>query len=119
MQLLWINSIGIIIIGLIIYWFWFSKPRAVKTSGRQVNITVDNGVYTPASIEFRAGEQIKLNFLRKDPTPCAEKVVFSGLNISEELPINKEKVIVLKVDQPGEYEFCCEMQMYRGRIIVK
>ena len=119
MELLWINAIGLIIIGFIVYWFWFSKPAAVKTTGREVNITVDNGVYTPASIEIKVGELIKLNFLRKDPSPCAEKVIFSALYISEDLPINKEKLIEVAINQPGEYEFTCQMQMYRGSLIVK
>ena len=119
MELIWINSIGLCLIGLIIYWFWLAKPKITKSSGRKIDITVDNGVYSPARIEIVVGQPVTLNFLRKDPSPCAEKVVFSSLNISEDLPINKEKRIELTIEQPGEYEFTCQMQMYRGSITAK
>ncbi|MEJ2142715.1 MAG: cupredoxin domain-containing protein [Gammaproteobacteria bacterium] len=119
MNVLYINIAGLIVIGFIVYWFWLSRPVAVKTIGKEIDIIVDNGVYTPASIEIKAGEAVVLNFLRKDASPCAEKVIFAGLNISKELPINKKESIKLKIDQPGEYEFTCQMQMYRGRLIVE
>lgn len=114
-----INSIGILLIALIIYWFWLTKPKILKASKNIVNVIVNDGVYTPARIEVEAGKPVTLNFLRKDPSPCAEKVIFSDLNISKELPINKEKAIELKIEKPGEYEFTCQMQMYRGTLIVK
>jgi plastocyanin domain-containing protein len=117
MNLAFINSIALLLIGLIIYWFWLSKPETHKTSEKKINITVDDGVYTPARIEIEADKPVTLNFLRKDASPCAEKVIFSDLNISEDLPINKEKAIEIKVPQPGEYEFTCQMQMYRGTLI--
>jgi len=118
MELAWLNSAGIILIALIIYWFWFSKPKSVKTTAREIDIVVNNGVYSPSRIEINAGDTVLLNFLRKDPSPCAEKVIFSDLNISEDLPINKNKAVKIKAPQPGEYEFTCQMQMYRGTLIV-
>lgn len=118
MEMLWINMAGIILIALIIYWFWLSKPRSVKITAREIDIVVNEGVYSPSRIEINAGDTILLNFLRKDPSPCAEKVIFSDLNISEDLPINKSKAIEIKTPQPGEYEFTCQMQMYRGTLIV-
>lgn len=114
-----INIAGLLVIVFIVYWFWVAKPVAVKSIEHEVNITVDNGVYTPASIEISAGEPVTLNFLRKDASPCAEKVIFADLNISEDLPINKSKAIQIKAPQQGEYEFTCQMQMYRGKLIVK
>jgi plastocyanin domain-containing protein len=114
-----LNLLGLLVIVLIIYWFWLAKPRTFKVSKNTIDITVNDGVYTPARIEVNAGKPVTLTFLRQDPSPCAEKVVFSALNISEELPINKKKAIQLKIEQPGEYEFTCQMQMYRGTLIVK
>ena len=114
-----INSLGVLLIALIIYWFWFAKPKSLIAEKNSVDIIVNDGVYTPAHIEIEVGKPVMLKFLRKDPSPCAEKVIFSALNISEELPINKKKAIQLKIEQPGEYEFTCQMQMYRGTLIVK
>ena len=127
MELLWVNVSGVILIGLIIYWFWFSKVKAVKASRdthsgadiSEIDIVVENGIYTPARIEIASGESVVLNFLRKDPAPCAEKVVFSDLNISRDLPINKRLAIQIKNIESGEYEFTCQMKMYRGTLIVK
>ena len=128
MDLLWINVSGAILIALIIYWFWFSKVKAVKASRNahinsadisEIDIVVENGIYTPARIEIASGESVVLNFLRKDPSPCAEKVVFSGLNISQDLPIDKSIAIQIKNPQSGEHEFTCQMKMYRGTLIVK
>ena len=119
MDLIIFNLAGFIVIALIIYWFWIAKPKALKTSGQTITVLVKNGVYSPARIEIEAGTPVKLSFLREDPSPCAEKVIFASLNISEDLPINKEKMIELEIKQPGEYEFTCQMQMYRGSLIVK
>lgn len=114
-----INILGLLLIALIIYWFWLAKPRSHKAESNRVTVVVNDGVYTPARIEVDTGKTVILEFLRKDPSPCAEKVVFPDLNISEELPINKKKMIEIKTDHPGEYEFTCQMQMYRGSLIVK
>lgn len=119
MNLVFINSIGLLLIGLIIFWFWFSKSKSVKATTREIDIIVDGGVYSPSRIEIKQGDTVYLNFLRRDPSPCAEKVIFNGLNINEELPVNHSKRIKIKVSQQGEYEFTCQMQMYRGTLIVK
>lgn len=117
--MIFINITGLLLIILIVYWFWLSKPKSLKTSGHTITVLVKDGVYSPARIEIEAGKPVKLNFLREDPSPCAEKVIFTSLNISEDLPINKEKMIEIEIKQPGEYEFTCQMQMYRGSLIVK
>lgn len=119
MNILLINIIGFLLIGLIIYWFWFSKPKPVKASTKEIDIIVDNGVYSPSRIEIKKGDTVFLNFLRKDPSPCAEKVIFSDLNISEDLPVNHKTRVEIKIQQQGEYEFTCQMQMYRGTLIVQ
>lgn len=119
MNLVLINSAGLLLIGFIIYWFWFAKPRTVKTTSKEIEIIVDDGIYSPSHIQVGVGESITLRFLRKDPSPCAEKVVFSSLNISEDLPINKHKDVTITIDQAGEYEFTCQMQMYRGTLLVQ
>lgn len=59
----------------------------------------------------------ELRFLRKDTSPCAATVVFSGLDISEELPLNKPKDIRLPPLAAGKHPFICQMQMYRGELL--
>jgi plastocyanin domain-containing protein len=117
MEALVINLIGIALIALIVWWFWISKPKALRVENRIVDIVVDGGVYTPARIEVPAGEKITLRFLRKDPSPCAEQVIFESFGTSEELTIGKVKEIELLPAEPGEYSFTCQMQMYRGTLV--
>lgn len=113
-----VNSIGLILIFLIIWWFWIKKPQSHKVTSNEINITVDNGVYSPASIEVKLGQPVKLIFLRKDPSPCAEKVIFEKLGISIDLPVNKQVETIIKPEQAGEYTFNCQMKMYVGSLKV-
>ncbi len=117
---LWVNLLGMGLIMLIVWWFWLSRPRAQQTVGdAPVTVLVADGVYTPSRIEARAGQPLMLRFLRKDPSPCAEKVIFEKLNVSAELPVGKPYQLRLPPLVPGEYVFTCEMRMYRGSLVVK
>lgn len=116
---LWVNLAGLVIIAAIIWWFWLSKPKAKRVQSGVVDIVVENGVYTPARIEVQAGEGLTLRFLRKDASPCAEKVIFAGLGITTELPLNEPVDVRLDAVPAGEYEFTCQMQMYRGSLVVR
>ncbi len=113
-----INLIGLSLIALIIWWFWIKKPQSLKASSDVVEVIVENGVYTPARIEVKSGQTVKLSFVRKDPSLCAEKVIFDELNLSFDLPINKPVLVNIKPEQAGEYAFTCQMKMYVGSLSV-
>jgi plastocyanin domain-containing protein len=113
-----INLLGLVLIMLIIWWFWLSKnPKAMTEASDEVTIYVQDGVYQPDLIKVKANQPITLRFIRKDPQPCAEIVVFNTLAISKVLPLNKPVDINIRPQQPGEFEFTCQMGMYRGKII--
>ncbi len=80
---------------------------------------MDNGVNAPASIEVPVGKPVTLRFLRKDPSPCAEKVLFDDLGVSADLPLDKPVTVTVTPAKPGEYEFTCQMRMYRGRLVAR
>ncbi len=115
-----VNVIGVALIGLIIWWFWLSKPAlySAKTAG-VIDILVKDGVYQPAYIQVERNQPITLRFTRIDAIPCAEIVIFNTLNISQQLPLNQPVDIKLKLEKPGEYEFTCQMGMYRGKLMVE
>ncbi len=114
------NLAGLISIGLIVWWFWLYRPQALRVAGTQpIEITVADGVYTPARIEVPAGKPVTLRFLRQDSNPCAEKTLFDSLGVSADLPMGKPMDVVVTPPQPGEYEFTCQMRMYRGVLVAK
>lgn len=113
-----INLLGLLLIALIVWWFWIYKPKAVSVDKDRMTVVVDNGTYEPSRIQLAAGQSTTLRFFRKDASPCAATVVFPEFDISEELPLNKPKDIRLPPLASGEYTFTCQMQMYRGELIV-
>lgn len=118
-----INLAGLFLIALIIWWFWLYSPKQQRSAADKdktvFNIVVEDGVYQPATIVLSAHKTAILNFIRKDATPCAEMVIFPELKISEELPLNKEFAIALPMLEKGKYRFHCQMQMYKGVVIVE
>ncbi|MBI5450560.1 MAG: cupredoxin domain-containing protein [Gammaproteobacteria bacterium] len=118
--MLWvINLLGLLLLGLIIWWFWGVRPQVKAMPATQpIEVLVADGVYVPAFIGVPAGQGVTLHFLRKDPSPCAEKVIFAGLGISADLALNSHTEVTLPPLAVGEYEFTCQMQMYRGRLKV-
>lgn len=120
MNLLLINIIGLALIALIVYWFWIYKPKNVQAKDKDtINVIVEDGVYQPSHISVPSGTEVTLEFHRKDETPCAEMVIFPDLDISESLPLNKTKSIKLKSLEKGSYQFHCQMQMYKGELVVE
>ncbi len=113
-----INVFGLLLIALIIWWFWLYKPGEGSVGEGNIVITVENGIYQPSRLKVSAGQPTTLTFLRKDASPCAATVIFPDSELSEELPLNKAKAIVLPPMPPGEHPFTCQMQMYRGTLVV-
>ena len=114
-----VNVVGLALIGFIIYWFWLSKSKTQQVTESTIEVVVDDGAYLPSRIEVPLGRATTLRFIRKDPNPCTEKVILDDFNISADLVLDKKTDVIIKPEQSGEFSFHCEMQMYRGTIIVK
>lgn len=125
-QPLWVKGAvtagGLSLIGLELWWFLFSKPKswwATAQDGMQeVTITVDGG-YEPNRIVVKAGLPVRLKFDRKDPSSCLEEVRFPDFRIARSLPLNETTTIEFTPEQPGQYEFTCGMNMFRGMVEVQ
>jgi plastocyanin domain-containing protein len=108
---------GLGLIGLELWWFLLSKPksRQARTKGgvQEVTVTVDGG-YEPSQIVVQAGQPVRLNFDRKDPSSCLEEVRFPDFHIAQDLPLNQVTTIEFTPEKPGKYEFTCGMNMFRG-----
>ena len=89
---------------------------ATRDRGGPMEILVENGVYTPARIEVPA-ETRDTGFLRKESEPVRRKGFIHHAGVSAELPLDKPVTLTLTLDKPGEYEFTCQMRMYRGTLV--
>lgn len=115
-----VNIFGLLLISAIVWWFWFSKSRINFTKAEDfIEIIIKNGIYKPAYIQVQINRPLTLRFIREDANPCAEIVVFASLDINQQLPLHKPTDIHLTLQNAGEYEFACQMGMYRGKLIAK
>ena len=125
-QPLWVKGAvtagGLGLIGLELWWFLLSKPKSRKaaTQGgiQEITVTVDGG-YEPSQIVVQAGQPVRLNFDRKDPSSCLEEVRFPDFRIAQALPLNQITPIEFTPEKPGRYEFTCGMNMFRGVVEVQ
>ena len=118
-----VTLIGFGLIAFIVWYFWLWKRESVaaQTSAggiQVVDVTVRGG-YQPAAILVKAGQPLRLNFTRRESTPCGEEVVLPEFGKRAHLPENKTVPIELTVEKPGEYEFTCGMNMYKGKLIAQ
>ena len=114
---------GLAIIVWVVWYFWLWKGETVnakvKEKGvQEVDVTVKGG-YQPASILVRAGQPVKLNFTRRKASTCGEEVVLPGFGKRAHLPQDQTVSVEVLPDKPGEYEFTCGMNMYRGKLIAE
>lgn len=116
---IFINAAGLGLIGLIVWWFWLYQPKQKNLLSGELEVLVENGVYEPAHIIVPAHKAFAMRFLRKDPSSCAEQVLFPDLAISSNLALNKTQEIQMPALEPGRYDFHCQMQMYRGQLEAK
>lgn len=114
-----VNGAGLLLMAATVAWFWLWPRRPVTVAATAaIDIRVENGVYAPDTIEIRRGQTTTLNFLRVDPSPCAEQVIFHDLGLSARLPVGQMRSVAITPQQTGSYRFTCQMQMYRGTLRV-
>ncbi len=88
-----------------------------ESSQRQIRITEQG--YEPKQIVLPANEPATIEFLRTvDPT-CADVLIIKKLGIRKDLPLNKPVKIEVPASPPGELEFHCGMDMFRGKVLFK
>ncbi|MFQ5737164.1 MAG: cupredoxin domain-containing protein [Thermodesulfobacteriota bacterium] len=117
-----VDITGFALIALVAWYFWFSKKKgevAGVTGGVQEAFIVVKGGYTPDVIVVKAGKPVRFVFERRESSPCSERVVFKDFKVSTLLPEGEKVIVEFTPEKRGEYEFACQMGMFRGRLIVE
>jgi plastocyanin domain-containing protein len=77
------------------------------------------GGYEPSRVVVNAGQLVRLNFLRRDPSNCLEQVNLPDFGIAQSLPLNQITTVEFLPQLPGTFTFACGMNMYRGTVEVQ
>ena len=114
---------GIALIGGIAWFFWGPRKSGVRaaatSSGYQEAMILVKGGYTPDVIIVQHGKPVRFNFRREETAACSEMVIFNDFGKSARLPAGETVPVEFLPEQPGEYEFSCQMGMFRGKLIVE
>ena len=114
---------GLILIGGLAWFFWGPRTGGfrvpVASSGYQEAMVLVKGGYTPDLIVVEHGKPVRLNFRREEDVACSEMVVLGDFGKSAKLPQGETVPVEFLPERPGEYEFTCQMGMFRGKLIVE
>ena len=118
-----VDLVGLGLIAFIVWFFWLVKAKGVRaavTSGRyQEQMVLVKGGYTPDVIVVEAGKPVRLNFVRQESASCSEMVLLPAFNKSATLPEGQTVPVEFLPRDRGEFEFACQMGMFRGKLIVE
>ena len=118
-----VDVVGLALIGFIVWFFWLVKSKGVKAAltsgGYQEQMVLVKGGYTPDVIVVEAGKPVRLNFVRQESASCSEMVLLPAFGKSAKLPEGETVPLEFLPKEPGEYEFACQMGMFRGMLIVE
>lgn len=118
-----VDVVGLGLIGFIVWFFWLVKAKGVKAAltsgGYQEQLVLVKGGYTPDVIVVERGKPVRLKFVRQESASCSEMVLIPAFDKSVRLPEGETVPIELLPKEPGEYEFACQMGMFRGKLIVE
>ena len=114
---------GLAAIAGIAWFFWGPRKGgyrvAVTSGGYQEAMVLVKGGYTPDLIVVQHGKPVRLNFRREESAACSEMVVFGDFGKSANLPEGEIVPVEFLPEKAGEYEFTCQMGMFRGKLVVE
>jgi len=118
-----VTIIGVLLIILVNWYFFFSKRKVtqatVETEGIQEVKVIVKGGHSPDVIVVKRGIPVRINFYRDETAECSDTIVFGDFKIRKPLPAFKTTPIEVAPEKPGEYTFTCGMGMIRGKLIVE
>lgn len=99
-----------------------AAAEPVSSVARPVNGEIEvkvGSTFEPARFEAKAGEPLKIRFVRLDEPSCGDEVVFPALNIRQKLPPKQTTVVSITPQKSGDLAFTCGMNMMEGTIVVQ
>lgn len=115
--------VGLALIAFIVWFFWLVKAKGVRAAaasgGYQEQMVLVKGGYTPDVIVVEAGKPVRLNFVRQESASCSEMVLLPAFGKSAKLPEGQAVAIEFLPKERGEFEFACQMGMFRGKVVVE
>jgi plastocyanin domain-containing protein len=118
-----VDAVGLALIAFIVWFFWLVKKKGVRAAltsgGYQEQMVLVKGGYTPDVIVVERGKPVRLNFIRQESASCSEMVLLPAFSKSAQLPEGQTVPVEFLPAQPGEYEFACQMGMFRGKLVVE
>jgi plastocyanin domain-containing protein len=118
-----VDIVGLALIAFIVWFFWLVKAKGVRaaatSSGYQEQMVLVKGGYTPDVIVVQAGKPVRLNFVRQESASCSEMVLLPAFGKSAQLPEGQTVSVEFLPKERGEFEFACQMGMFRGKVIVE
>ncbi len=113
---------GLSLIVAQLWWFLGSKPKSqqakISDGIQEVTITVDGG-YVPSMVTVKRGQPVRLQFDRRDPSSCLEKVLLPDFRVAQDLVLNQTTPIEFTPQTVGIFQFSCGMGMFHGAIAVE
>lgn len=118
-----VDVVGLGLIAFIVWFFWLVRAKGVRApvtgGGYQEQMVLVKGGYTPDVIVVEAGKPVRLNFVRQESVSCSEMVLLPAFNKSATLPEGQTVPVEFLPKDRGEFEFSCQMGMFRGKLIVE
>ena len=120
---IFVTVAGFALIVFIVWFFWMKKSKGTRASstgsGYQEALILVKGGYTPDVVLVKKDQPVRLNFLREETASCSEMVLLPDFEKSAQLPTGETVSVEFIPREPGEFEFTCQMGMFRGRLIVE
>lgn len=99
-----------------------AAAEPASSVARPVNGEIEvkvGSTFEPARFEAKAGEPLKIRFVRLDEPSCGDEVVFPALGIRQKLPPKQTTVVSITPQKSGDLAFTCGMNMMEGTIVVQ
>ncbi|HEY7447092.1 MAG TPA: cupredoxin domain-containing protein [Vicinamibacterales bacterium] len=116
-----VTAVGLALVtGILLFFFGPRKAvaaRAAASGVQEVDILVQGG-YSPAVVQAKRGQPLRLRFNRQETAACSDVVVFPDFGVRRDLPAFRTTIVELVPDRNGEFTFVCGMNMLRGTLVV-